>query len=86
MLAIQDLVLNEEMSKEAMMGVFGGGHGIGRYLHFHNGPWVNTYRRSFTFRRYVGRRAYKYRQYQWTWKRIQVAHRGHLRFLGRVRA
>lgn len=82
MLAIQDLVLNEEMSKEAMMEVFGGGHGIGNYAHLHNGSWFKTYSRYFDFKRYVGRKVYKYRQYQWTWKRVQTLHRGYLRRIG----
>ena len=82
MLVIKDLILDKEMTKQAMMAVFGGGHGIGNYLHFHTGRWklVDFHKHYLKIRR--GRRYYRAIQCHWTWKRCQVAHRGKLKILG----
>ena len=84
MLTIKDLVTNKEMTKQAMAAVFGGGHGIGTYLHFHSSPWVKTYSRAFFVIIKKGGKKYLGLQRQWTWKRLQVAHRGILTIGGRV--
>ncbi len=79
MLTIKDLVANKEMTKQAMAVVFGGGHRIGNYAHYHNGPWVRTYARAFRLVVRRGGRLYRAVQYQFTWKRVQSYHRGILR-------
>ncbi len=79
MLTIKDLVANKEMTKQAMVAVLGGHHGIGNYRHFHNGPWRRTYARAFRLYVRKGGRIYRAVQYQFTWKRVQAYHRGVLR-------
>ena len=84
MLAIKDLILNNEMTKQAMSAVYGGGHGIGNYSHLHTGPWRLKYRRAFrVLVRRHGRR-YLAIQRQWTYCRCQYLHVGRLRYVARV--
>ncbi len=59
-------------------------HGIGTYLHFHSSLWVKTYPRAFFVIIKKGGKKYLGLQRQWTWKRLQVAHRGILTIGGRV--
>ena len=82
MLAIKDLVLNKEMTKQAMTKVFGSGHGVGNYLHYHSGRWVRTdFHRHFLGYVKRGYRKYRKYQYHWTWKRVQTAHKGRIVYL-----
>ena len=84
MLVINDLVMNKEMTKQAMTAVFGGGHGCGNYDHIHSGPWVRRGYRSFY--KYISKHGRRYLalQKQWTFVRRQVRHIGRLYYLRRV--
>ena len=82
MLSIRDLPYNKELSKKAMEAVFGGHHGIGNYDHSHLSSWRMYYRRAFRVNVARGGRLYRAIQYQYSWKRTQIWHRGRLRYLG----
>ena len=81
MLVISDLVMNKEMTTQAMAAVFGGSHGIGNYDHIHNGRWARKSYRSFY--KYVTKHGRRYLalQKQWTFVRYQVRHIGRLRYV-----
>ena len=78
MLVINDLIMNKEMTKQAMTAVFGGRHGCGNYDHIHSGRWVGRGYRSFYKYVYKYGRRYLALQKQWTFVRYQVRHIGRL--------
>ena len=79
MLAIRDLTYENELNREAMAAVFGGGHYCwGNYDHIHSGRWrVAGYS---SFYKYVNRYGRRYRllQRKWTLVRRQIRHVGRL--------
>ena len=81
MLAIKDLISNNEMTKQAMSAVYGGGHGIGNYRHLHTGPWKRKYYRAFRVIVRRGHKRYLAIQRQWTYCRCQYLHVGRLSYL-----
>ena len=83
MLVIKDIVLNKEMTKQAMTAVFGGRHYCGNYDHTHSGRWrVRGYRAFYKIIHRGGRR-YLALQRQWTLLRYQVRHVGRLYYVRR---
>ncbi len=76
MLVISDLVMNKEMTTQAMAAVFGGAHGWGNYDRIYSGPWARKGYRSFYKYISKGGRRYLALQKQWTYVRRQVRYIG----------
>ena len=83
MLVISDLVMNKEMTKQAMTAVFGGRHGCGNYDRIYSGRWrVRGYRSFYKIISKHGRR-YLALQKQWTLTRYQARYVGRLHYVRR---